>query len=134
MEKKFAYLLIAHGTRDREGERAFFSFVEEFQKAFPERHVEPAFLELSHPAISEGIEACVRKGAQEIFVLPLMLFPGRHINEDIPREIQQAKQRFPQVDFHYAGALAIASKKRGKISEPKIFELLVNKISALQEN
>lgn len=128
---KSAYLLIAHGTRDKEGENAFFKFVEEFQRTFPGRKVEPAFLELSRPSISEGIEACVKGGAREIFVLPLMLFPGRHISQDIPLEIQSAKKRFPEVEFHYAGALALTSSPSGRISEPKMFELLRRKIADL---
>ncbi len=128
-QSKFAYLLIAHGTRDKEGEKAFFQFVEEFQLSFPNRNVQPAFLELCHPSIPEGIEACVKGGAEEIFVLPLMLFPGRHINQDIPNQIQEAKRKFPQVDFHYAGALALGDRKKGQISEPKMFELLLGKIS-----
>ncbi len=129
---KFAYLLIAHGTRDPEGKEAFFQFVDEFRAAFPERRVEPAFLELVRPSISEGIEACVQGGAEEVFILPLMLFPGRHVKEDIPAQIQEAKRRFPQVDFHYTGALALTSGKGGKISEPKMFELLGSKIARFQ--
>lgn len=131
-KKKFAYLLIAHGTRDAEGGEAFFKFVEEFRRKFSDRRVEPAFLELSRPSIREGIEACVGGGAEEIFVLPLMLFPGRHIKEDIPREIQEAKRLFPQVDFHYAGALALSSKKGIGVSEPKMFDLLLAKIAQLR--
>ena len=130
--QKMAYLLIAHGTRDAEGEAAFFNFVEEFRKAFPDRRVEPSFLELCRPSICEGIEACVEGGAEEIFVLPLMLFPGRHVKEDIPREIQEAKRRYPRVDFHYAGALALSARKKGPNSEPKMFDLLLGKIAQLQ--
>ena len=126
----FAYLLIAHGTRDEEGRKAFFKFVEEFREAFPNRRVEPAFLGLSRPSVAEGIEACVEGGAQEIFVLPLMLFPGRHVSQDIPVEIQAGKRRFPEVDFHYTGALALRPSERlGKVSEPKLFELLEEKLT-----
>ena len=131
-KNKSAYLLIAHGTREKEGEKAFFQFVEEFQRAFPHRNVQPAFLELSKPPISEGIESCIQAGADEIFVLPLMLFPGRHINQDIPRQIQEAKRAHPEVDFHYAGALALGPQTAGKISEPKMFELLLGKIAGLE--
>ena len=131
---QFAYLLIAHGTRDPEGKNAFFRFVEEFRRTFPGRRVEPAFLELLRPSIAEGIEACVKGGAEEIFVLPLMLFPGRHINQDIPAEIQAAKHRFPEVDFHYAGALALAPVASGRVSNPQMFELLRDKISRLESH
>lgn len=129
--KKSAYLLIAHGTRDREGEEAFFKFVEEFRESFSDRLIEPAFLELCRPSIREGIEACLRGGATEVFVLPLMLFPGRHIKEDIPRAIEEAKTTHPEVDFHYAGPLALGLGKGGRTAEPKMFELLLEKMTPL---
>ena len=128
-----AYLLIAHGTRDEDGKNAFFQFVDEFRKAFPDRFVQPAFLELAKPSIPEGVEACVEEGAREIFVIPLMLFPGRHVNQDIPGQIQAAKGRYPHLDFHYSGALALASQEGKRPSEPKMFELLLSKIIRLQE-
>ncbi len=131
--RKGAYLLIAHGTRDEEGKSSFLQFVNEFRKAFPDRFVQPAFLELAKPDIQEGIEACVEEGAEEIFVIPLMLFPGRHVNQDIPGQIQEAKSRYPQLDFHYSGALALVPREGKRPSEPKMFELLLSKIARLQE-
>jgi sirohydrochlorin ferrochelatase len=127
-----AYLVIAHGTREEEGKEAFFRFVEELRASLPGRRVEPAFLELCRPSIPEGIEACIRGGAGEIVILPLMLFPGRHINQDIPAAIQAAKREHPQVDFHYAGALALAGRKPGKRFELKMFELLLSKLADLE--
>lgn len=131
--RRVAYLLIAHGTREEEGKIAFFRFVDEFRRAFPNRQVEPAFLELTEPSIPEGVQACVKQGAEEVVVLPLMLFPGRHINKDIPDQIQAAKRKYPQVDFHYAGALAIDARHSKPSSEPKMFELLLTKIAHLED-
>lgn len=131
--RQMTYLLIAHGTREEEGKTAFFHFVDEFRRAFPDRQVEPAFLELIKPSIPEGIEACVKQGAEEILVLPLMLFPGRHINKDIPDQIQSAKRKYPHVDFHYAGALALDRRHSKPSSEPKMFELLLTKIAHLED-
>ena len=116
-----AYLVIAHGSRDPEGNQAFMDFLAQFRKAHPERKVEGAFLELAKPDIPEGIERCVAGGAAQIFVLPLMLFPGRHVKQDIPRFIQEAKFRHPEVDFHYAGPLA---------DHPLLMDLLEEKAKA----
>lgn len=102
---KSVYLVIAHGSREAEGNQAFFDFLEKFRRAYPDRTVEPAFLELAKPAIGEAIEKSIRAGAREIFVVPLMFFPGRHVKEDIPRFIEEAKAKHPEVDFHYAGPL-----------------------------
>lgn len=117
-----AYLVIAHGSRDKEGNEAFFKFLAQFRKAYPKRYVEGAFLELAKPNIPEAIETCIRKGAEQIFVLPLMFFPGRHVKEDIPRFIQEAKARHPKVDFHTAGPLS---------DHPMTLQLLEEKAKAL---
>lgn len=103
---KSAYLIIAHGSKDAGSNQAFWNFLKEFQRQFPHRWVEGAFLEIVKPSIPEGIERSIEKGAGEVFVIPLMLFPGRHVKDDIPRLIQEAKAKYPAVDFHYAGALS----------------------------
>ena len=103
---KSAYLVIAHGSREAEANRAFVEFLERFRKAYPHRSVEGAFLELAKPAIPEGIENCAAQGVSEIIILPMMFFPGRHVKEDIPRFIQEAKAKHPEIDFHYAGPVA----------------------------
>lgn len=131
--RRRAYLLIAHGTREEEGRAAFFRFVEEFQRAVPDRLVQPAFLELVQPSIPDALESCIAEGAEEVFVIPLMLFPGRHVNQDIPGHIQAAKARYPKVDFHYSGPLAVALWGKGKGSEPQMFELLRAKIARLED-
>lgn len=104
--EKLAYLLIADGTRG-DGKKAFLRFVERLQRAFPQRGVEPAFLKPSRPAVSQGIQACMERGAEEIFVLPFLSPAGRPMNQEIPLEIQAAKRRYPSVDFHYAGTLTL---------------------------
>ena len=103
--KKSFYLVIAHGSREKESNEAFLDFIKNFREAHAGRNVEYAFLELSKPAIPEGIEKCIRAGAKEIFVIPMMLFPGRHVKKHIPEFIQEARSRHPDVDFHYAGPL-----------------------------
>ena len=101
-----AYLVIAHGSREKEANDAFFEFLGRFRKIYPGRLVEGAFLELAKPAIPEAIETCFAKGAREIFVIPLMLFPGRHVKDHIPKIIEEARVRHPDADFHCAGPLA----------------------------
>ncbi|MBI3307160.1 MAG: CbiX/SirB N-terminal domain-containing protein [Candidatus Omnitrophica bacterium] len=115
-----AYLLIAHGSREKESNQAFEKFTDELRRRFPERDVQPAYLELVKPDISEAIELCVSRGAEEIFVIPLMLFPGRHVKEHIPQFVQEAKKKHPHIDFHYAGPLS---------DQPLMIELVDQSIS-----
>ena len=121
--KKDAYLVIAHGTRDPEGKKAFGDFLEKFRAAYPHRSIEGAFLSMAKPTVPEAIERCAEKGAGQIFVIPLLFFPGRHAKEDIPRYIQEAKANHPEIDFHYASPLA---------ENPALFSLLEGKMEALK--
>lgn len=60
---------------------------------------EYAFLEIEKPGIPEGIDLCVRKGATEIIILLNFLNSGKHVDEDIPRIIREAKMKYPSVNF-----------------------------------
>ena len=100
------YLMIAHGSRETRANEAFFEFLGKFRKAYPKKKVQGAFLELASPNIPEAIEKCVQSKADSIVIIPLMLFPGRHVKEHIPKFVQEAKSRHPEVDFHYAGPLS----------------------------
>lgn len=120
--KKSAYLLIAHGTRQKEGNDALWDLAARFQKAYPDRYVTGCFLDVARPAIPEGIEACVRQGAKEIFVLPLMLFQGRHVKLDIPAFIEEASRKFPDISFHYTSPIG---------DHPLLIELLEAKARAV---
>lgn len=106
MKSKSAYIVIAHGSREKEANLAFENFIRIFRKAFPRRTVYGAFLGMAKPSIPESLEKAFRQGAQSIMILPLMFFPGRHIKEDIPKFIADAKLKHPELDFHYAGPVA----------------------------
>ena len=100
-----AYVVIAHGSREKKSSGAFLEFLEGFRKANPKRKVEAAFLELARPSIPQAIEKVIHEGATEVFIIPWMLFPGRHVKEHIPAFIEDAKRKHPESDFHYAGPL-----------------------------
>ena len=68
-----------------------------------------AFLELAEPSIPDGISQCVDDGANEVIVLPYFLSAGRHVAEDIPSEVEQARSHHPDVCItitDYLGAIA----------------------------
>jgi len=103
---KTAYLVIVHGSREKQANQVFNDLIDVLRKELPDRFIQGAFLELAQPNIPEGIELCVKEEAQSIVIIPMMFFPGRHVKEDIPRFMQEAKSKYPQVDFHYSGTLS----------------------------
>ena len=120
---KSATLVIAHGSREEKANRDFFHFLENFRRLYPHRSIHGAFLELAKPSIPQAIEDCISSGARELFIFPLMLFSGRHVKEDIPQAIEEARARHPQVDFHYGRPLSDRPQK--------LFEMIEEEASSL---
>ncbi|MFX0086303.1 MAG: CbiX/SirB N-terminal domain-containing protein [Candidatus Hodarchaeota archaeon] len=66
------------------------------------------FNEFCSPTIQEAIKQAIDKGAERIFVVTTMLTRGGdHAENDIPKEIEKAKQKYPNVDIHYIWPLNV---------------------------
>lgn len=94
-------LLVGHGSRDMEGRDRVLKFAAAYQALDTSRPVIPCFLELTEPTIQDGVDLCVEKGYTDISVLPILLFAARHNKFDVTNELDRARQRHPQVTFHY---------------------------------
>jgi sirohydrochlorin ferrochelatase len=103
-------LLVAHGSRreasNEEVRQLAASLAPRAQGRFDA--VSCAFLEIAGPSIPEGIEAAVRSGAGEVVVLPYFLSAGRHVAEDIPREVEVKQREHPQVRIQVTPYLGLA--------------------------
>ena len=115
-----AVLFISHGSRFPKTEEEVHGFVEKLKQKSKIPIFEYTFLDVMPPSIPEGIDACVKKGATEIIVLLNFLNAGRHVDEDIPYIIEEARTRYPKVRFKI-------SKPVGQHSE--IIDLFVNMIN-----
>lgn len=94
-----ALLLIAHGSRRNASNNDVRLLAERIRELAGNEFdmVVVAFLELADPDIGAGVDSCVEQGATDIAVLPYFLAPGRHVNEDIPEELEYAQARHPGV-------------------------------------
>jgi sirohydrochlorin ferrochelatase len=108
-------VVIAHGSRRAASNEE----VAELAKAIarqpgqPFDRVSAAFLELAEPSIPDGIVACAESGCSEVVVMPYFLSAGRHVAEDIPALIAEARARLPAevritVRPHLGSAAAMA--------------------------
>ncbi len=95
-----AVLFISHGSRLLQTEEEIHLFVEKLNRRAKTAIVEYAFLDVASPSIPEGIDLCVTKGATEIIFLLNFLNAGRHVDEDIPYIVDEARARYPKVTFH----------------------------------
>jgi sirohydrochlorin ferrochelatase len=94
-----ALLIVSHGSRRKDSneevrlltERVAQNIGPSFEK------VSCAFLELTSPTIDMAIAEVVGEGATEIVVFPYFLASGTHVVNDIPRIVQEGREKFPNI-------------------------------------
>jgi len=110
-----ALLVVAHGSRreasNEEVRRLCRRMAEMEEGDFG--LVQAAFLELAEPSIPDGIGKCVAAGASEVVVLPYFLSAGRHVSEDIPALVEQARRSHPGTAIRMAPYLGAAAGVAG---------------------
>ena len=117
---KTAILLMAHGSRISEANGAVREIAALVRKMTGFDIVEVSFREQHPPNIQQGIDACVAQGAEQIILMPYFLYMGAHVQEDLPEEMAQARQRYPRVEFAMGGHLGV---------HRKLAEVLVERIA-----
>ena len=83
--------------------------------------VEVSFREQHQPNIQQGINACVAQGAGRILLYPYFLYAGAHVLEDLPEEINLAKQRHPGLEMTLGRPLGV---------HPKLAEIVCERVDA----
>jgi sirohydrochlorin ferrochelatase len=103
-------LLVAHGSRRSASNDEIRKLATKLSAraagSFDE--VSCAFLEIAQPSIQEGIQQLIDRGAHEVVVLPYFLSAGRHVAEDIPREVRAKQAEHPGVAVRIAPYLGAA--------------------------
>jgi len=96
-----ALMLIAHGSRKQAANDEVSRLAQQISQLEDSEYgaVVPAFLEFAEPDIHQGVDRCVELGADTIIAMPYFLAAGRHVAEDIPREIECARAGNPQVSI-----------------------------------
>ncbi|TCP59476.1 CbiX protein [Tumebacillus sp. BK434] len=92
-------LFVAHGSPVRAANQELLDLVDGVRARGHYGVVEPAFLEGASPDIPEGLARCVAQGADKVVVIPYFLLPGRHVSEDLPRFLAEAKALYPGTQF-----------------------------------
>jgi sirohydrochlorin ferrochelatase len=89
-----ALVLVAHGSRRQASNEEVIALsaviAREMNNDFP--IVVAGFLELAEPSIPEALDRCVTYGATDICIVPYFLSAGRHVQEDIPDEVDKARK------------------------------------------
>ncbi|WP_170834752.1 sirohydrochlorin chelatase [Natronincola peptidivorans] len=98
---KKALFVLAHGSKAKEADETVEAIVEMLKakdiEEFP--FIGYGSLQISTPSFEEGIEDLVKKGVEEIVIVPMFLFKGNHIKLDIPEELEKLEKKYPQIRF-----------------------------------
>ena len=102
-----ALLLIAHGSRREASNDEVRELAAKLGQISADRFdlVIPAFLELAEPDIPTGVSLCAQAGATEVTAIPYFLSAGRHVANDIPAELEKAKQEQENIIIHHSSYL-----------------------------
>ena len=116
-----ATVYISHGSRSEQGNKMFESFIEKVISSGQSTVAAYGYLENARPTIFESVESCILKGATSVTVVPVLLLPGIHANEDIPGELDKVRQRYPEREIFYGEPLGI---------NDTILEIVLNRLKA----
>lgn len=105
-----ALVLVAHGSRRQASNEEVITLskvvANEMKNDYP--IVEAGFLELAEPLIPDAIDICVKNGATDVCVVPYFLSAGRHVQEDVPAEVDKARAMHKDIPMvvlpHIGGA------------------------------
>jgi sirohydrochlorin ferrochelatase len=90
-----AIVLLAHGTRDKNGVEQIVIWKNEFEKVM-KTPVEMAWLECVAPSLDEVLEK-LSECHDHIVICPLLLFKAGHMKKDVKRSVQKIKNDHPKL-------------------------------------
>ena len=102
-----ALVALAHGSRDPRSVATITALTERVARMRPDLRVEPAFLELSDPLVGDVIDRLYAEGHDEIVLVPLLISSAHHANVDIPKVVEAATTRHPDLRVHSTDVLGV---------------------------
>ncbi len=105
-----ALVALAHGSRDPRSAATIGTLVDEVKALRPDLTIEKAFLELSRPSFQTVVDRLVRKGHDEIVVVPLLLSEAYHAKVDVPRAVAEATERHEGLSIRTSDVLGLGTR------------------------
>lgn len=96
-----ALLITAHGSRKQTSNAEVLELADSLGK-MPDSGFDAvmgAFIQYASPLFSAQVDALAAKSATRIIVFPYFIAAGSHVLTDIPNLIDQARAKYPRIDF-----------------------------------
>lgn len=107
---KTGILLCGHGSRTVSGTRAFKSLVAALQARYEADYaVDYGFLEFNHPVYEASVERLYERGVRQLYALPVMLFAGTHLKNDIPYELNTIAAQYDDLTITMGRHIGVSS-------------------------
>lgn len=94
-------LLVGHGSRNQAGNDEIRQFQQQWQTQHPDWRIELCYIELADVLLPEGLQRAAQ-GSDRVIVVPLIISAAGHVKMEIPEHIEEAREKFPTVEFIYA--------------------------------
>jgi precorrin-8X/cobalt-precorrin-8 methylmutase len=83
----------------------------------------PAYFQFASPSLSDVVDRLAGEGVKEIIIVPAFLFPGMHLEKDVPQAIKELKAK-------YNGELQLTvTPSLG--ADPRLAEILVERVRSV---
>jgi sirohydrochlorin ferrochelatase len=99
-----ALLAVVHGSRDSRAAQSTEALLAAVSRLRPELPMAAGYLDFSSPDVQGALDRLVAGGATEVVAVPMLLTPGFHSTFDVPRELEVAAERHPELRVR-AGAV-----------------------------
>lgn len=83
-------LVVGHGTRLASGVQQLLELEAQIRVLLPGIPIQPSFLELAEPSISQAMTELARQAVKQVLVVPILLFEAAHALSDIPEAVETA--------------------------------------------
>ncbi|PRO66023.1 sirohydrochlorin chelatase [Alkalicoccus urumqiensis] len=103
-------LYISHGSRVDETKKEVEALIADVRGLVDAPLQELCYLELAEPDIAAGFEKLVAQGADDIAVVPMLLFSAGHYFQDIPEELEPLSEKHPHVRIRYGRPLGVQER------------------------
>jgi sirohydrochlorin cobaltochelatase len=100
-DEETAILLVGRGSSDPDANGDFCKMARLLWEKSPVSILETAFMGVTQPTLEQGLDRCIRLGAERILILPYFLFTGVLINR-MADLVEKYQTRYPRRRFTMA--------------------------------
>lgn len=119
-----AYIILGHGSRAQEANQGLKELTSLVKSKMNTELVFPAYMGFSKPSLEDVVGEIVNKGIKKIILMPFFLYRGIHLQEDIPKKIENLKQvHGNDLDIIFANHLGV---------DDRIADIVVDRIKEVE--